>query len=250
MPITIPSFRKNKFLSPWIDHLFPKLALLHRFLTDGQKVDRAVFFIELIGHSCCRLVLLSPTRSCLLLFVNVAPSVLLTFDAVGCLFLLLFFAVGCSFLLLFVAGYSCCRLLILVFPVVFCCSHPLVPDYCRFLLLFLLQVSYLSPLLAVGCSFVLLFDTVGSSFLLMFVAGYSWLQFADAGLFCCLLLFSPTCSCLLPFVAVGCSFQLLFDAGEAFGAAGIGKNVVYAFSYTILSIYIHSHYQVSAHQIG
>ena len=58
-------------------------------------------------------------------------------------------------------------------------------------------------------------------------------------------------SCLLPFVAVGCSFQLLFDAGEAFGAAGIGKNAVHILSYTILSIYIHSHYyQVSTHQIG
>ena len=200
MPITIPNFRKNKFLSPWIDHLFPKLALLTDSWQMNKKVTVWYFFIELIGHSCCRLVLLSPTRSCLLLFVNVAPSALLTFDTVGCLFLLCccfsLSTVRCSFLLMFVfvAGYSCCRLLIPVFPVVFCCSHAptrscLLPFFCccfccRF-------PAYHRFLLSAVRSFWCLLTVIPGCSLLMLVFSVTFCYHCQP----------PTRSCLLPFVA-------------------------------------------------
>lgn len=140
-----------------------------------KAADRMVFLWNwLVILVVALVVLLSPTRSCLLLFVNVAPSALLTFDNVGCLFLLMF---------LLSTVHSCCCLWPVI-PVVVCwyrsfllsfaaLTHSFLLIAVFLLLLFLLQVSCLSPLLAVGCSFVLLFDTVGSSFLLMFVDSYS-----------------------------------------------------------------------------
>ena len=71
MPIAIPSFRKTIFLSPWIDHVFPKLTLLKdSCLTDEQKGGRPYgIFMELIGYSCCRLGCAAVAHSFLLIAV-------------------------------------------------------------------------------------------------------------------------------------------------------------------------------------